>query len=87
MIFCYKIYVEATLSWIAVSEKLSPSTKHQHLYQIQVLFDLFFRMYPRRTSFSDLKGYFGKIIKLLGNNLFLCIAHLELSLGNMFDIE
>ena len=32
-------------------------------------------MYPRRTSFSDPKGYFGKIIKLLGNNSFLCITH------------
>ena len=31
--------------------------------------------YHRRTSFSDPKGSFGKFIKLLGNSLFLCIAH------------
>ena len=43
--------------------------------------------YPRRTSFSDPKGSFGKIIKLLANNQFLFIAHLELSLGNKFDIQ
>ena len=37
--------------------------------------------YPRRTSFSDPKDYFGKIIKLLGNNLFLCIAHFRTVFG------
>ena len=38
-------------------------------------------IYSRRTSFSDPKGYFGKIIKLLGNNLFLCIAHFRTIFG------
>ena len=38
MIFCYRVYGEATLSWIyrlkhiAVSEKLSPSTENHYLY-------------------------------------------------------
>ena len=47
----------------------------QFMYHFQL------SIYPRRTSFSDPKGYFGKIIKLLGNYSFLCIAHLDLSLG------
>ena len=36
MIFCYRVYGEAALSWIyrhiAVSEKLSPSTENNYLY-------------------------------------------------------
>ena len=45
MIFCCKVYVKATLSWIfriialciVVKEKLSSSTEKQYLYKIQAL--------------------------------------------------
>ena len=38
-------------------------------------------LYPRSTSFSDPKGSFGKIIKLLGNSYFQCIAHFRTIFG------
>ena len=75
----YRIYVRSTQPKIyrAIKVKKALTAVRGYSREANLLEDL----YPQLTSFSDPKGYFGKIIKLLGNNKFLCIAHFRTIFG------